>query len=221
MIKKRNNGIGPPGYHEHYYGDRDWQAYSELLSRVVRYSMPGPILDLGAGCGYFVEAAGRWGFQSVGLEGSPEAVEMAKKRMAGLDIRLHSLGDFFPFQDGHFQTVVLNQVIEHLEPEVMHHVLCEAKRVLRPAGMLMITSPSCYNTFELKADPTHINLLSPSQLRNALAETGYENVASFDSQLNLLGNGWLAKGIMFVVFKALKIDLFSATANAIAYKKSQ
>lgn len=218
MTKEKNVGIGPSGYHQHYYSDRDWQAYSDLLARVVRYSQPGPILDLGAGCGYFVEAAVRWGFSSVGLEGSTDAVEMAKKRMSDIDIRLHRLSDALPFEANSFQTVVLNQVIEHLEPEVMRHALHEANRALRPGGMLLITSPSCYNKAELKADPTHINLLSPTELNNILVESGFDSIKPFDSPFPLLGRGRIGYGLITVIFKLLKIERMSATANAMAFK---
>ena len=220
MTKEKNVGIGPSGYHQQYYGDRDWQAYSDLLAKVVRYSQPGPILDLGAGCGYFVEAAMRWGISSVGLEGSIDAVEIAKKRVSELDIRLHRLSDVFPFEANSFQTVMLNQVIEHLEPEVMRHALQEANRTLRPGGMLLITSPSCYNMAELEADPTHINLLSPSQLRNCLTEAGFENVKPFDAPLSLMGRGRIGYGVAIAIFKLLRIERISATANAMAFKRS-
>jgi SAM-dependent methyltransferase len=218
MTTEENIGIGPPGYHQRYYSDRNWTAYSDLLARVVRYSQPGPILDLGAGCGYFVEAAARWGFESVGLEGASEAVDMAKKRMPDLDIRQHRLSEIFPFDENYFATVLLNQVIEHLEPQVMRHALHEAHRVLRPGGMLLITSPSCYNKAELMADPTHINLLSPRDLKNELENCEFNKIVSFNSPLALFGKNWLGIRIMYVLFKILQIDALSGTANAIAYK---
>lgn len=218
MIKEKNIGIGPSGYHQLYYSSRDWQAYSGLLAKIVEHSQPGSILDLGAGCGYFVEAAVKWGISSVGLDGSIDAVEMARKRMPDIDIRLHRLSDDLPFDACSFHTVVLNQVIEHLEPEVMQHALHEVYRVLSPGGMLLITSPSCYNKAELKADPTHINLLSPSQLCDILTESGYGNIKSFDAPLPLLGRGRIGSGITMAIFKLLKIEQISATANAMAFK---
>lgn len=218
MTAEKDIGIAPSGYHLHYYSDRDWQTYLALLARVVRYSQPGPILDLGAGCGYFVEAAVRWGFSCVGIEGSPDAVVMAKKRIPDIDIRLHRLSDGLPFETSSFQTVVLNQVIEHLEPEVMRHTVQEAFRVLGSGGMLLITSPSCFNREDLKADPTHINLLSPTQLHNILIESGFNSVKPFDAPLPLLGRGRIRFGMIIAIFKLLKIERMSATANAMAFK---
>lgn len=218
MALEKDIGIGPSGYHRHYYSDRNWQTYTPLLAQVVRYSRAGPILDLGAGCGYFVEAAVRWGLSSVGLEGSVDAVEMAKKRAPNIDIRLHRLSDALPFEACYFQTVVLNQVIEHMEPEVMRHTLQEAYRVLGSGGLLLVTSPSCFNKEELEADPTHINLLSPTQLSNILTQSGFDSIEAFDTPLPFLGRGRIGYGIARAIYKLLKIEWMSASANAIAHK---
>lgn len=213
-----DTGIGPAGYHRQYYLDRDWRAYADIFSRIVRHSEPGPVLDLGAGCGYLVEIAGLWGVQATGLEGSPEAIELAKARVPALDIRHHRLSEPLPFGVETFQTVVLNQVIEHLESNTARHVVKEALRVLRSRGMLLITSPSCANRQEELADPTHINMLSPTQLKMLLLECGFERVVAFDSPLPVLGRTRLMRGITNAFFKLFPADRFSATANAMAFK---
>lgn len=219
-MAKSNTGIAPPGYHQHYYSDRDWKAYSAHLAQVVKYSYPGPILDLGAGCGYFVEAAMRWGLQCTGVEGSEEGVSLAKQRVPDADIRHHKLSESLPFSDFSFQTVMLNQVIEHLEPNIVELTLKEAFRVMRPGGMILVTSPSKANKKEWLADPTHINLLSPTDLRLELAKCGFEKIVPFDSPLSFLGDSKFGRGMMFVVFKLLKMDILSATANAMAFKQN-
>lgn len=219
MSKEKDTGVAPPGYHQHYYGNRDWHAYSYLLARVVKHSQPGPILDLGAGCGYLVEAANRWGVESVGLEGSPDAIAMAKQRFPDMDMRLHRLSDVLPFMASSFQTVVLNQVIEHLEPSLFEFTMTEVFRVLRPGGMVLVLSPSKANKKEWQADPTHINLISPSELRQALTKCGFVNVVPFDNPRHFLGNTRIGQGIMLIIFKLFRLDVLSATANAFAYKK--
>lgn len=218
VTTKKDIGIAPSGYHLRYYTNRTWRNYSELLSMVVRYSSPGPILDLGTGCGYLIEAANKWGMVSVGLEGSEDAVQIAKKRVPSLDVRLHCLSNKLPFSSESFQTVVLNQVIEHLEPEVMDYVLHESYRVLIPEGMILITSPSCFNKIELEADPTHINLISPRKLKMKLVDCGFESVTSFDTPLYFFGTNKISKIFSELLLKVIKIEKLSATANAMAFK---
>lgn len=218
MSKKNNLGIAPQGYHERYYNNRDWRSYTDLLAKIVRFSQPGPILDLGAGCGYLVEAARQWGLDCVGLEGSPDAIKMAKQRVPDLAIKLHRLSDELPFDACSFQTVVLNQVIEHLEPDVFDFAMREVLRTLRPSGMVLVLSPARANKKEWRADPTHINLISPKELRLAFIKYGLVNIVPFDTPLYLLGNSWIGRGVMFVIFKMFRLDALSATANALAYK---
>lgn len=213
-----DTGIGPPGYHKKYYTTRSWRAYVDILARIVQFSSPGPILDLGAGCGYLVEAAKLWGLQATGLEGSIDAIELAKSRSLALDIRLHRLSDPLPFMPDSYQTVVLNQVIEHLEPTVACLVVKESLRVLRPGGMLLVASPSDVNKFEAQIDPTHINLMSPTQLKKLILQSGFERVVSWDVALPIFGKSWLLHGVATAIFKIFPIDRLSASANAMAFK---
>jgi SAM-dependent methyltransferase len=221
VSREKNIGIAPQGYHQRYYSDRDWRTYIDLLAKVVRFSQPGPILDLGAGCGYLVEAAKQWGLECVGLEGSPDAIEMAKQRVPDLAMILHRLSDQLPFGACSFQTVVLNQVIEHLECDVFDFTMKEVLRVLRPNGMVLVLSPARANKKEWQADPTHINLISPMELRRSFIKCGFVNIVSFDTPLYLLGNSRIGRGVMFVVFKLFRLDALSATANALAYKSDR
>src|SRR5262245_15117592 len=124
-------GIGSREYFEHHYGARDWRVYSDLLAFVITHSNPGPILDLGAGTGLFLDAAARWGLTCVGVEGSPDAIELARSRTPEIHLIHHILPEPLPFSTASFQTVLMNQVIEHLAPETAREVLDECYRVLR------------------------------------------------------------------------------------------
>lgn len=211
-------GVGPAGYHERHYTPRDWRFYSGILAEIVQHSSPGTILDLGAGCGFLAEGASRWGFHSVALEGAAAAIEMARRRCPELDIRQHLLSAPLPLQDSCFQTVVMNQVIEHLEPELAIRCLAESRRVLKPGGMILIKSPSRANTKEREADPTHLHLYAPRELRELLQAQGFVNVQSQDAALPIFGASGLGRGLASALFRLTGWDRLSATANCIAYK---
>lgn len=213
-----NVGIGTSGYHKKYYSERDWRFYVHILAKIIRYSNPGPILDLGAGCGHLIEAASLWGIAATGLEGSTEAIDLAKSRVPTLDIRHHLLSEPLPFPAESYQTVVLNQVIEHLEPNIARNVLLESMRVLRREGMILITAPSSANKAESIADPTHINMMSPTELKKLLIDSGFEKVIPFNSPLPLLGKNRLPLGLLYILFKLMPFDFYSASSNAMAYK---
>jgi SAM-dependent methyltransferase len=163
-----------------------------------------------------VELAASWGLDCTGLDGAPQAVAMARGR--GVEILEHRLSAPLPFADASFQTALLNQVIEHLEPETARAVVRECHRVLVPGGALLVTSPSAANRREAAADPTHIHLLAPAALRALLLGVGFARVEPFDEPLPFLGAGRLAKGLAVALFKLRPFDRLSATANAVAYR---
>ena len=47
-----------------------------------------------------------------------------------------------PFPDGHFLVVTFSEVLEHLPPERLNFVLSELARVIRPGGILIMSSPN-------------------------------------------------------------------------------
>ena len=114
------------------YAGRDWRAYGSVLGGCIAHGAPGPILDVGAGLGFFLEVCSRWGVSAVGLEGSEYAIRKAKERWPAVDIRAHDLSEPWPFDDETFSVALFNQTIEHLEPKIAAWSLKEALRVLLP-----------------------------------------------------------------------------------------
>ena len=216
-----NQGIGTDTYFNQYYVSRDWRFYRFLLQLVMDYAEPGLILDVGAGSGLFIEGAMRWGLTCQGLEGSSEAIAIARRRYPGIQLIQHMLSEPFPFPDEMFGTVVMNQVIEHLEPLIARRAVAEAFRVLQPGGMMFVASPSKFNAYERTADPTHIHLYSPRELRDLLASTGFVEIRAMDSPLDLLGSSKFGRKIMSVVFRLVHWERLSASANCMAYKDSR
>jgi SAM-dependent methyltransferase len=213
-----NQGIGNEEYYKHYYLSRDWRSYRTLFSKIMAFSEPGPILDIGAGVGHVVEGALKWGFDCIGIEGSISAVEIAHQRCPNIPLVHHLLSETLPFADESFQTIIMNQVIEHLEPQVVNNTLSESYRILKKGGFLLITSPSKFNIAEKKEDSTHINMYSPSELARTLKENKFEKIQSFNSPLNFLGTNYIGQKIAVFIFKITRWDFLSATSNCIAYK---
>jgi len=180
-VKGTAPGIGDRAYFEHWYADRSASYYQPILSHVIRHSQPGPLLDLGAGTGLLVEAARRWGLDCRGYEGSSDAVEMARQRVAGLPLVAHRLDEPLPEVDATIQSVVMNQVIEHLPVDVARLALAEALRVLVPGGMIYIASPCRHNPAERGRDATDQHLYAPRELRCCVTEAGFTGVVGMDA----------------------------------------
>ena len=89
-----------------------------------------------------------WGIDGgrASLEGAcnPNAEEPGKAKPGGFIDEIPCLWmdisrDKFPFLDNFFDVVFCTETIEHLENP--YHAMCEAKRVLRPSGTLVISFP--------------------------------------------------------------------------------
>ena len=104
----------------------------------------GNILDVGCGNGhllkYFKENAG---VECAGVDMSPVACELARKKVPSADIRCGVLSevDFGSL----FDAVVLLGVIEHLDMEDVGHTksLADIRALMKPDGVLYIEAPNC------------------------------------------------------------------------------
>lgn len=202
------------------YDGRRPSYYSGLLAEVISKGKPGSILDLGAGLGLFVELATAWGLRVIGFEGSDFAVRQAINRLQAIDMRVHDLGDSLPIPDCSVDNVVLNQVIEHIDATRFSKVISESFRVLSPGGMLFVYSPSKKNLKE-RGEPTHINMLLPSELRDEVRKHGFDIVCMPNHGLWWWpANSFLSNNIARILLRILPHDFVSASANVIARKNS-
>lgn len=200
------------------YGSRRAEFYAGLLAEVIMHGKPGTLIDLGAGLGLFAELAHKWGVDVVGFEGSAYAVNEALKRVPGIKMQVHDLGDPLPLPDESASVVVINQVIEHIDMDRFCALLSECYRVLNQSGRLFIYSPSRRNLKE-KLEKTHINMLLPSELKKILESSGFSVLRQPDHGF------WFITANVPIVNLAAKIllrffphDWVSASANAIAKK---
>lgn len=136
----------------------------------ARFAAGAVVLDAGCGSGYgsaeFGNAAG-----VLGIDLSADAVKHAAAIFGGSNIRfLQAACEAFPFADGAFDLVVAFEVIEHLErwPDLLN----EARRVLRPTGMLLVSTPNKAYYAESRAaagpNPFHAHEFEYGEFKTAL-----------------------------------------------------
>lgn len=58
--------------------------------------------------------------------------------------------DTFPYSDGHFDTVLCCELIEHLPSDPMH-MMAEVNRILKPGGYFVVTTPNICSTRAIAA----------------------------------------------------------------------
>jgi 2-polyprenyl-3-methyl-5-hydroxy-6-metoxy-1,4-benzoquinol methylase len=110
------------------------------LQRALRELGPGSkILDFGCGRGEFTSHLATLGFQAVGLDISPQAVEFNQRDYPHLEFVQVDPEAPAPFPDGCFDAIWSSEVIEHVYD--VHGIFAEFARLLRPGGRLVVTTP--------------------------------------------------------------------------------
>ncbi len=94
----------------------------------------GAILDVGAGTGEFLLVAQLNGWQTIGVEPSDKAKQIARNKGVSFVDTLAQL------EDHSFDVITMWHVLEHV-PDLNHQIK-ELKRLLKPTGSLIIAVPN-------------------------------------------------------------------------------
>ncbi|HXE63962.1 MAG TPA: class I SAM-dependent methyltransferase, partial [Bryobacteraceae bacterium] len=118
----------------------------------------GSWLDIGCGRGEWLKLAARRGYDALGIDLNPAAVEHC--RANGLKAEEADAGCFLrAAADETFALITMFHVAEHLTPEYLLELLALAWRKLRPGGLLAIETPNPANLLIgsnlFWNDPTH------------------------------------------------------------------
>jgi SAM-dependent methyltransferase len=117
---------------------------------IAPYSSNGRVLDIG--CGSYPlflvgsEFAEKFGLDRVPVS-LPDELRSANLRLLEYDVQL---GGELPFPVDHFDVVTMLAVFEHLEPSVLSRLLAEIRRVLKPGGIYVLTTPAHWTEWLLK-----------------------------------------------------------------------
>jgi 2-polyprenyl-3-methyl-5-hydroxy-6-metoxy-1,4-benzoquinol methylase len=93
------------------------------------------ILDVGCFPYHLGKALEIMGHEVWGISSAHEPVKQKNIRTCNIE------SDRFPFNDNYFDLVVCTEVLEHL-PQSPVHALHEMRRVMKPGGKLLITTPN-------------------------------------------------------------------------------
>jgi 2-polyprenyl-3-methyl-5-hydroxy-6-metoxy-1,4-benzoquinol methylase len=140
------------------------------------------VLDLGCGSGEFTSSLAAAGAQVIGAEVAETAILAAQRLHPDGDFRLVPFDGELPFDDDAFELVWASEVIEHVADT--HLWLNEVRRVLRPGGRLLITTPShgrlrlLRDGIERYSPPLgdHLHLYTRRSLSGVLHDLGFDTI---------------------------------------------
>lgn len=156
-------------------------------------------LDVGCGSGFYTDLCRMQGNRIVGID---ITAQVHTAHAMSLAVCMGNVEVSLPFPDNMFTQILCIEVVEHLlQPDLM---LAEIRRVLRPGGMLIMTTPNyaywvlrilylfgrlpvglsiryyngVLNRVSVNTPPPwrepHIRFFSPTSLRQFLSQGGFE-----------------------------------------------
>lgn len=135
------------------------QRANKLIPAALR---TGRILDIGCGTyPYFLahtSFAEKFAIDQLPLPSQTASALKIESFTLDLEIKPH-----LPFEDGFFESVTLLAVVEHLDPSLMAILFKEIYRVLKPGGMVILTTPAAWSDGLLKF-MARINLVSAEEI---------------------------------------------------------
>lgn len=136
-----------------------WHLANHRLREAMVECAPhvhGQLLDMGCGAKPYRDIFTVDGYVGVDLPGAAGTVDAFASVLA------------LPFADASFDTVLSNEVLEHVpEPGEM---MAEAARVLKPGGMLVLTTPQ---TWGLHHEPWDFYRFTPYGLHHLATKHGF------------------------------------------------
>ncbi len=135
------------------------QRANKLIPGTLR---EGRILDVGCGSfPYFLAHtafAEKFAIDQIPL--SPNTASELRIESFTLDLEIEP---HLPFEDNYFEAVTLLAVVEHLDPTLMAKLFKEVYRVLKPGGMVILTTPAAWSDGLLKF-MARVNLVSAEEI---------------------------------------------------------
>ena len=140
------------------------------------------VLDLGCGAGDLTADLRPAAGSIVGVDVAEAALRRARARHPDLTFLLAGIDGELPLQDNAFDVVWSSEVIEHVADTARW--MSEVRRVLRPGGRLLLTTPShgrlklAVEGLERYSEPLgdHLHLYTAGSLRGLLAEFDFVQV---------------------------------------------
>lgn len=164
----------PGVWHENYWYRRHEAAYRFLLP----YARVRSLLEVGAGEGYGAAMFAAVAEQVVAVDYDAAAVRHAAGRYHGPAFVQANLAAL-PLRDATCDVVAALQVIEHVWDHPQF--LAQCRRVLRPAGALLVTTPNrlTFSPGGVPGNPFHCQEFTAPELLGLLDACGFAQVDVF------------------------------------------
>jgi SAM-dependent methyltransferase len=203
-------------------GKRD-RLFGRILDLIEKRRDTGRLLDIGAGCGFFLASAQKRGWKVKGIEPSIQSVEAAQ-RQYGLDIYNGTLQEYD--ENGEFDVITFINVLDH-SVELWKEI-DRAKLLLKSeSGVLFLRFPNgLFHSFFLDVSKKlnieriitrflvfHEYCFTPRFIRRLLSDQGFGDVEVYNASLS---GGSLVKSFPVFSFVARLIEVMEKLTDLIS-----
>jgi len=146
----------------------------------VKFSLPyiknKKVLDIGCWTGQFEKVASKYTGEIIGIDPGIKAIEIAKKLVPNVKFMVGNALNL-KFKNHSFDTVTMMDVIEHIPKGTETKCLKEIRRVLKPNGHLIISTPNAH-ILSILLDPAYFLIghrhYSYETLNTLLVKSGFK-----------------------------------------------
>lgn len=151
--------------------EKYWEYINNRGKFCTQHIKPSDVvLDVGCGEGYLTNMIKDSCKKVIGIDYSQTAIETTRERF-GIEA-YHMSCTHLKFPDNTFDNVIFTEILEHLTRLQGLNALQEAKRVLKPGGKLIGSTPLRSTPESFPATYSHIYEYSRDELENLLSSWG-------------------------------------------------
>jgi 2-polyprenyl-3-methyl-5-hydroxy-6-metoxy-1,4-benzoquinol methylase len=169
-----------------------------MIKRLAKYiSGSDAILDYGCGTGLLLARLAEQGYRVAGSDTSQQSLEATRHRLQRYD---NFLGAFTPdallAEGRQFDSILAVELVEHLHDDWLDHVLGNLRKLLKPDGRIVVTTPNqerledsllrcpcCRTVFHRWQ---HVRSWSQSTLTGYLEQRGFRVLDAFATDFSIV-----------------------------------
>ena len=156
------------------YANKGRDPFYLLAGEYLPAETDAIVVDVGAGFGRFAEILGLENRCDLRLlDGNPDTVARLARRYR--NVQQYRAPEPLPFADGTVSFVHCSHLVEHLVYQDLYEFLTEIDRVLRPGGVLAVSTPLLWDGFY--EDFSHVKPYGPGIFRNYFCQQSEQRSA--------------------------------------------
>lgn len=149
-----------------------------IAMHLYRFAWRGPVLDVGCGGGFQVEAFRRLGMRPTGLDISANSIAFARNRFGKSEFYCENFEKFLS-RNKKFKLIYSSEVIEHVVD--IDEYINFLSEIIFDRGYIYITTPNIDSTlvpenildWDVFNPPRHVQFFQPDNLRRLFEDRGF------------------------------------------------